>query len=254
MGKKVIVKKPKLFIGPPLHYCPGCSHGIVHRLIAEVIEELDIREEVVGVSPVGCASRLHMYLDFDFVKASHGRAPAVACGVRRQLPKHYVFTYQGDGDLLAIGLSEALNVAIRGENLLIIFINNATFGMTGGQMAPTTLVGQWSTTTPNGREPEKTGYPIRFPEMIADLPGVTFLTRTAVYSPALVRDTKEILKYAFELQKTTPGLALVEILSICPTNLHLTPEKAIRWLKTEMESYYPLGDIKVPEGRTRNAE
>jgi 2-oxoglutarate ferredoxin oxidoreductase subunit beta len=195
-----------------------------------------------------------MYLDFDFVKASHGRATAVASGVRRQLPDHYIFTYQGDGDLLAIGLSEALNAAIRGENILIVFINNATFGMTGGQMAPTTLVGQWSSTTPDGREPEKTGYPVKYPEMIANLPGVTFATRTAVYSPALVRETKEILQYAFELQKTTPGLALVEILSLCPTNLHLTTAKSIEWVKTEMESYYPLGDIKAPKERAQNAE
>ena len=250
----MIATRPKLFIGPPLHYCPGCSHGIVHRLLVEVIEEMDIREQVVGVAPVGCAARIHMYLDIDFVKASHGRAPAVATGVRRQLPNHHVFTYQGDGDLLAIGLSEGLNAAIRGENILVVFINNATFGMTGGQMAPTTLAGQWSTTTPEGRDVVKTGYPIRYPEMIASLPGVTLATRCAVDSPANIRKTKKTLKYAFGLQKTNPGFALVEILSVCPTNLHLSPAESLDWLRKEMVSYYPLGDIKKPTEGTEDAE
>ncbi|NNG01171.1 MAG: 2-oxoglutarate oxidoreductase [Desulfobacteraceae bacterium] len=247
MDNKVLATSPKLFFGPPLHYCPGCSHGIVHRLLAEIVEELEIREKIVGVSSVGCSARLHMYLDFDFVKSSHGRAPAVATGVRRELPKHNIFTYQGDGDLLSIGLSEAMSVAIRGENILIIFINNAIFGMTGGQMAPTTLVGQKSTTTQNGRNPDTTGYPLRFPELIAPLPGVKYLTRCAVDSPKNVRKTKKSLTFALNLQHTNPGLSLVEILSICPTNLHLSPVKSLDWLHDDLVSYYPLGDIKVPE-------
>jgi 2-oxoglutarate/2-oxoacid ferredoxin oxidoreductase subunit beta len=251
---KVVASKPKLFFGPPLHYCPGCSHGIVHRLLAEIIEEMDIRERVVGVAPVGCAARVHMYLDFDFVKASHGRAPAVATGVRRQLPDHYIFTYQGDGDLLAIGLSEGLNAAMRGENILIVFINNAIFGMTGGQMAPTTLIGQWSTTTPKGREVARAGYPLRYAELVAQMPGVTLATRCAVDSPVNIRKTKKTLKYAFELQKTHPGFALVEILCICPTNLHLSPAKSLDWLRKELMSYYPLGDIKKPTEGDKNAE
>lgn len=249
MTRKVIAKKPDLLIGPPFHYCPGCSHGIVHRLLAEVIDELEIREQVIGIAPVGCASRFYMYLDVDMVKASHGRAPAVATGVRRQLPDKYVFTYQGDGDLLAIGLSDALNAAIRGENMLIVFLNNAIYGMTGGQIAPTTLIGQWSSTTPDGRKPEENGYPLRFPELIAELPGVVLAARCAVDSPTRIRKTKKTLRYAFELQKNDPGFALVEILCMCPTNLHLSPVEALAWLRKNMVSYYPLGYIKSPQGK-----
>jgi len=248
LERKLVAKKPELIIGPEFHFCPGCSHGIIHRLLAEIIEELNIREEVIGVAPVGCATRIYMYLDIDFVKSSHGRAPAVATGVKGQLPDRYVFTYQGDGDLLAIGLSEGLNAAIRGENILIILVNNAIYGMTGGQMAPTTLIGQWSTTTPHGREAKGTGYPFLFPEMVAQLPTVSLVSRCAVDSPSNIRNTKRTLKLALKMQKSNPGLALVEILGICPTNLHLSPAKALSWLKDKMFHYFPLGDIKIPDG------
>jgi 2-oxoglutarate ferredoxin oxidoreductase subunit beta len=250
LARKAVARRPNLLIGPPFHYCPGCSHGIVHRLLAEVIEELQIREEVIGVASVGCAARFYMYLDLDMVKASHGRAPAVATGVRRQLPDKYVFTYQGDGDLLAIGLSEALYAAIRGEKILIVFLNNAIYGMTGGQIAPTTLIGQWSSTTPKGRSPEESGYPLRFPELIAQLPGVTFAARCAVDSPTNIQKTKKALKQAFKLQKDEVGFAIVEILCACPTNLHLSPVEALAWLSENMVPYYPLGYIKSPQGNT----
>jgi 2-oxoglutarate ferredoxin oxidoreductase subunit beta len=254
LGKKIVAKKPELIIGPEFHYCPGCSHGILHRLLAEIVEEMKIRQEVIGVASVGCAARMPTYLDFDFVKASHGRAPAVASGVRRELPEHYVFTYQGDGDLLAIGLGEGLNAAIRGENILIMLINNAIYGMTGGQMAPTTLIGQWTTTTPRGRQVTGTGYPLRYLEMVAQLPGVILATRCAVDSPRNIRITKNTIKKALSLQKTNPGLALVEILGICPTNLHRSPAEALIWLRENMFSYYPLGVIKKPDGVNFDAE
>jgi 2-oxoglutarate ferredoxin oxidoreductase subunit beta len=246
LQRRTLAKRPNLLIGPPFHYCPGCSHGIVHRLLAEIIDEERIREQVIGVAPVGCAARFYMYLDIDMVKASHGRAPAVATGVRRQLPDKYVFTYQGDGDLLAIGLSEAIYAAIRGENILIIFLNNAIYGMTGGQIAPTTLIGQWSSTTPKGRNAEESGYPLRFPELIAELPGVAFAARCAVDSPTNIQRTKRTLRQAFSLQKEGAGFALVEILCACPTNLHLSAVEALSWLHQNMVPYYPLGYIKRP--------
>jgi len=237
---------PKLRTKMGTHYCPGCSHGIIHNLIADVLGELDIRDRTVGVGPVGCSGRIFRYLDIDVVSASHGRAPAVATGIKRELPDRLVFTYQGDGDLLAIGISEILHAAARGEKITVIFVNNAVYGMTGGQMAPTTISGQRTSTSHQGRNTIEMGFPIKGAELLSSFPGVSFITRVAVNHPGNVRKTRQKIRQAFLNQLFHRGLSLVEILGICPTNWGLNIEDSYKWLKENLIPYYPLGDIKTP--------
>jgi len=228
----------------PMHYCPGCGHGIVHRLICEVIDELGIREKTIGVAPVGCAVIAYEYWDFDTTESAHGRAPAVATGIKRVLPDRIVFTYQGDGDLSAIGTAEIIHTANRGENITVIFVNNAVYGMTGGQMAPTTILGQRTETTPWGREANRDGYPLKISELLSLLPGVTYVERTTVNKAKNVLITKKAIRKAFQNQIDKKGFSLVEILSPCPTYWHLSPIEAAEWIEKEMIKYYPLGVIK----------
>ncbi len=240
----------KIFIHPeslydvPTHYCPGCGHGIVHRLIAEVVDELGIREKTIGVAPVGCAVVAYDYWKFDCSEAAHGRALAVATGIKRVRPKNIVFTYQGDGDLAAIGTAETIHAANRGENLTVIFINNAVYGMTGGQMAPTTLLGQKTSTSVEGREKEKHGYPLKISEMLASLPGVYYIERVSLQSPLEVLKAKRAIKQAFENQINNLGFSLVEVLSPCPTYWGQTPKEALDWIRLVMQKEFPLGKIK----------
>ena len=237
-------KKPQTLKDKPFHYCPGCGHGIVHRIIAEIVEELGIRERTVGVAPVGCAVVAYDYWDFDTTEAAHGRALAVATAIKRCRPQLTVFTYQGDGDLVSIGIAETLHSANRGENLTCIFINNACYGMTGGQMAPTTLIGQKTATTPFGRRPEIEGYPIRIPELLSSLPGASYLERVAVNNPTNIRKTKKAIKKAFLFQIEKKKFSLVEVLSPCPTCWRLSPVDSLKWIEEFMIPYYPLGVIK----------
>jgi 2-oxoglutarate ferredoxin oxidoreductase subunit beta len=226
------------------HYCPGCGHGIVHRLLGEVIDELEIRETTVGIAPVGCAVLLYDYFDLDIIEAAHGRPPAVATGLKRANPGNIVFTYQGDGDLAAIGTAEIIHAANRGESLTVIFVNNAVYGMTGGQMAPTTLIGQRTTTTPRGRESITAGYPLKVAEMLAALPGTVYVNRVAVNNPANIAKTKKAIRTAFACQIQGRGLSLVEILSPCPSYWRRTPRESIKWMEEKMIPYFPLGVIK----------
>ena len=230
-----------------LHYCPGCTHGIIHRLVAEAVDELGIAGRAVGVAPVGCAVLAYDYFDLDMQQAAHGRAPAVATGIKRVLPDRVVFTYQGDGDLASIGMAEIVHAAARGEKITVIFINNAIYGMTGGQMAPTTLVGQKTTTSPAGRDPAKVGYPIRVCELLATLPGAVYLARVSVHDPRHVGLAKAAIRRAFEIQLADLGFALVEVLSSCPTNWGMSPIEALKWIEKEMIPYYPLGTFRQPE-------
>jgi 2-oxoglutarate/2-oxoacid ferredoxin oxidoreductase subunit beta len=229
----------------PTHYCPGCGHGIAHRLVAEVIDELGIRSRTIGIAPVGCSVLAYDYLDVDMIEVAHGRAPAVATGMKRTNPDKIIFSYQGDGDLAAIGTGEIIHAAHRGEQITVIFINNAVFGMTGGQMAPTTLLGQVTTTTPLGRNAEQQGYPLQVSEMLAFLPGAIYIERCALHKPVLIRDAKRAVKHAFELQVNgAKGLSLVELLSPCPTAWRMTPAQAIEWMDNEMIKVFPLGRLK----------
>lgn len=227
-----------------MHYCSGCGHGIIHRLVCEVIDELGIRDKTIGVAPVGCAVIAYDYWDFDCTEAAHGRALAVATGIKRIHPDRIVFTYQGDGDFAAIGTAETIHAANRGENLSVIFVNNAVYGMTGGQMAPTTLLGQKTDTTPKGRDPLKEGYPLKISEILAGLPGVKFVERVSVHSPPSVLKAKRAIKRAFQNQIEGVGFSLVEALSMCPTYWGLSPKEAVKWVEDRMISYYPLGRIK----------
>ena len=225
-------------------YCPGCGHGIAHRIVSELVDEFGIREKTIGIAPVGCSVFADLYWNFDVVQAEHGRAAAVATGMSRVNPDAFVISYQGDGDLAAIGTAETVHAANRGENFVTIFINNAIYGMTGGQMAPTTLIGQPSTTCQNGRDPAIAGYPIRVCELLQTLGGVAYLARTSVDSPKNVIKTKKHIRKAFELARAKKGYALVEVLSPCPTNWGMTPPEAMTWLKENMLEYYPLGVFK----------
>jgi len=236
-----VFTRPKALTDKPFHYCPGCTHGIVHRLVAEAIDELDIRERTIGVAPVGCAVFAYEYFNCDMQEAAHGRAPAVATGIKRVLPDRVVFTYQGDGDLAAIGTAEIVHAATRGENITVIFINNAIYGMTGGQMAPTTLIGQVTTTTPYGREPIRAGYPIRMSEMLATLDGAAYIERVSVHDIKHINQAKKAIKKAFEIQLAGRGFSMVEVLSTCPTNWGMTPVEALKWLEQNMLPHYPLG-------------
>ncbi len=228
------------------HYCPGCGHGVIHRLIGEVFDELGIREKTIGVAPVGCAVLAYDYFNIDMTEAAHGRTPAVATGIKRVLPETVVFTYQGDGDLAAIGTSEIIHAANRGERITVIFVNNAVYGMTGGQMAPTTMLGQVTATTPGGRD-AGTGYPMKIIELLAVLPGAVFLSRTAVSSPANIRKTKQAIKRAFQVQLENKGFSLVEILSPCPSYWRLSPSEATKWIEEKMMPVFPLGVVKGDE-------
>jgi 2-oxoglutarate ferredoxin oxidoreductase subunit beta len=226
------------------HYCPGCGHGIAHRLVAETVDELGIREKVIGIAPVGCAVIAYDYWDFDCCEAAHGRALAVATGIKRVEPSAVVFTYQGDGDLAAIGTNETIHAANRGENITVIFINNAVYGMTGGQMAPTTLVGQRTATTPLGRNPELEGYPLKISEMLAQLKGVKYIERVSLHSPQEIIKTKRAIKQAFENQINGVGFSLVEVLSGCPTYWGMSPRQSLDWIQNVLAKEFPLGRIK----------
>jgi len=239
-----VFKKPHALKDVPLHYCPGCTHGIVHRLIAEVIDELGIEGRTIGVSPVGCAYNNYEYFNCDMQQAAHGRAPAVATGIKRVHPDNIVFTYQGDGDLAAIGTAEIIHAATRGEKITTVFINNAIYGMTSGQMAPTTLLNQVTTTSPYGRKAEVHGYPIRVCELLSTLEGAVFIERVSVHDVKNILNAKKAIKKAFQVQMANKGFSLVEVLSTCPTNWGLSPEEALKWLQENMISHYPLGNFK----------
>jgi len=245
---------PRSLTGARSHYCPGCGHGIAHRLVAEIIDELDIRETAVGVASVGCSILIYNYLDLDMQEAAHGRAPAVATGIKRVLPDRIVFTYQGDGDLASIGLTEIVHAAARGENITVIFINNANYGMTGGQMAPTTLPGQKTTTTPFGRDVRMAGNPVRISELLATLDGPAYIARSAMYNPAEVLKTKKHIRNAFTAQKLGLGFSLVEILSSCPNNWGMDPVKALEWVEKQMTAYYPLGVFRDAVSRASHKD
>ncbi len=229
------------------HYCPGCTHGIIHRLVAEAIDELGVEEKTIGVAPVGCAVLAYEYFNVDFQEAAHGRAPAVATGIKRVHPGAVVFAYQGDGDLASIGAAEIINAAARGEKIAVIFVNNAVYGMTGGQMAPTTLPGQKTTTSPYGRDTATVGYPIRVCELLATLDGPSYLARVSVHDPQHIIKAGQAIRKAFEMQISGQGFALVEVLSSCPTNWGMTPVNALQWVKDKMIPYYPLGVFRSPE-------
>ena len=243
----VIFEKTKGLTDTPTHYCPGCTHGIIHRLVGEALVELGVLEDTVGVAPVGCAVLSYEYFNCDMHEAAHGRAPAVATGIKRVLPDNFVFTYQGDGDLASIGTAEIVHAAHRGEKISTVFVNNAIYGMTGGQMAPTTLIGQKATTSPYGRDEAHTGMPIRMAEMLATIDGAAFVERVAVNTPANVRKAKRAIKECFKIQLEGKGFGIVEVLSTCPTNWGYTPEESLDWLKDNMIPYYPLGNFKKPE-------
>ena len=247
----VVFEKPKALADVPFHYCPGCTHGIVHRLVAEVLDELGVEGQTVGVASVGCSVFSYNYFNCDMVQAAHGRAPAVATGLKRALPDNVIFTYQGDGDLAAIGMAETVHAATRGENITVIFINNAIYGMTGGQMAPTSLPGQVTQTSPYGRDVKTAGYPIRVCELLSTLSGTALAQRVTVDSVAHVREAKKAIKKGFENQINKRGYSIIEVVSTCPTNWGLSPKEAINWLRENMLPYYPLGvykDVTAEEG------
>lgn len=245
---EMVFKRTKGLQERPFHYCPGCTHGIIHRLVAEVLEELDVLDKAIGVAPVGCSVFAYDYFNCDMQEAAHGRAPAVATGIKRVHPDKVVFTYQGDGDLASIGTAEIVHAAMRGEKFTTIFVNNAIYGMTGGQMAPTTLVGQKATTSPYGRDKSHAGAPIRMSEMLSTLDGPAYIERVSVNNPSNIRKAKKAIRKAFDLQIEGKGFTMIEVLSTCPTNWGLTPKEAIKWLEENMIPYYPLGTYKSPEG------
>lgn len=240
----VVFDKPKALTDAPLHYCPGCTHGIIHRLVAEAIDELGILGKTVGVAPVGCAVMAYDYFACDMVEAAHGRAPAVATGLKRAMPENVIFTYQGDGDLASIGMAETVHAATRNENITVIFVNNAIYGMTGGQMAPTSLPGQVTQTSPYGRDVKTVGYPIRVCEMLSALDGPELIQRVAVNNVKNVMAAKKAIKKAFQNQIDGKGFSLIEVVSSCPTNWGMTPSNALKWLEENMIPYYPLGVYK----------
>ncbi|QUI25815.1 MFS transporter [Vallitalea pronyensis] len=241
---KVVFDKPKALSDTPFHYCPGCTHGIIHRLVAEAMDELNIKDKAIGVAPVGCSVFAYKYFNCDMHEAAHGRAPAVATGIKRVLPDNIVFTYQGDGDLASIGTAEIVHAAARNENITVIFVNNAIYGMTGGQMAPTTLIGQKTTTSPYGRDPKMTGLPIKMSEMLATLDSTYYIERVSVHDVKHIKQAKKAIKKAFENQVENKGFSLVEVLSTCPTNWGLSPAESLDWVKDSMIPVYPLGVMK----------
>ena len=254
--EKVVFERPHALLPVVTNYCPGCAHGIVNRLVAEVIDELGIEGDTVGIAPVGCSVMAYNFFGCDMIEAAHGRAPAVATGVKRVHPENIVFAYQGDGDLASIGMAETVHAATRGENITIIFINNAIYGMTGGQMAPTSLPNQVTQTSPYGRDVDTAGYPIRVCELLSSLDGVAYLERVTVDSPKNVRKAKKAIKKAFETQRDGLGYSLVEVVATCPTNWGMTPQQAFAWMRENMLPYYPLGVYKdvVADGYANAAE
>jgi len=244
-SEKLVYQRPEALTETHTHYCPGCTHGVAHRLIAEVIDELNIRERSILVASVGCSVFSYRYFDVDSCEAAHGRAAAMATGIKRVNPDNIVFTYQGDGDLASIGIAETIHAAARSEPLTIIFLNNAIFGMTGGQMAPTSLIGQKTTSSPFGRDIQLTGYPIRMAEMLAGLDGTVYSVRRSLHDARHVIQAKKAIKIAFEAQIMNLGFSIVELLSTCPTNWHMTPIDSCNWVRDNMVPYYPLGDYKV---------
>ena len=246
---KQVFGRPESLKEAAFHYCPGCGHSIIHRLVAEIIDDLDIKEKVIGVPPAGCAVLAYNYFDIDMGEAPHGRGAAVATGLKRALPDRVVFTYQGDGDIAAIGTAETIHAANRGEKITAIFVNNGVYGMTGGQMAPTTIVGQISTTTPGGRNPDRDGIPIDLSEMLALANGSVYIERTSVDSPKNIIKTKRAIKKAFQVQMAGLGFSLVEILSPCPTNFKMSPVQASKWVSSTMTAHFPLKVIKDETGK-----
>ena len=244
--ENLVYMKSKILTDNVMHYCPGCGHSTAHRILAEVIEEEGLQSETIGVSPVGCSVFLYNYIDIDWQEAAHGRAPAVATAIKRLLPDKFVFTYQGDGDLAAIGTGETIHACNRGENILIIFINNAIYGMTGGQMAPTTLIGMKSSTSPNGRDVKTMGNPLKITDIVATLEGSYYVTRQSIHTPANVKKTKKAIIKAFKYQKLNKGTCLVEIVSNCPSGWKMTPVQSNKWMEENMFPIYPLGDLKTP--------
>mgnify|MGYP001271609673 CR=1 FL=1 len=242
--EKVIYERSNGLTQMQTHYCPGCTHGIIHKLIAECLVELDVLDKAIGVAPVGCSVLAYKYFNCDMFEAAHGRAPAVATGIKRSMPDNFVFTYQGDGDLASIGAAEIIHAAHRGEKISTIFVNNAIYGMTGGQMAPTTLIGQKTSTSPYGRTEEHSGMPLRMSELLATIDGAKFVERVSVDSPANIRKAKRAIKKCFELQLENKGFGIVEVLSTCPTNWGMPPTDALQWLRDNMMPYYPLGNFR----------
>lgn len=245
--ENLVYQKPRLMNDETMHYCPGCSHGMVHKLVAEILDEMNLEGNTIGVCPVGCAVFAYRYLDIDWIEAAHGRAPAVASAVKRMWPDHLVFTYQGDGDLACIGTGETIHALNRGENITVIFINNAIYGMTGGQMAPTTLMGMKTSTCPYGRQADLHGYPLQITQIAASLPGTCYVTRQAVHTVAAINRTKKALKKAFQNSLEGKGASLVEIVSTCNAGWKKTPEQANDWMEENMFKAYPLGDLKNEE-------
>ncbi len=243
-----VFQKPHALTDAPFHYCPGCTHGIIHRLVAQAIDELGIEGKTIGVAPVGCAVMAYNYFACDMVEAAHCRAPAVATGIKRANPDNIVFTYQGDGDLASIGMAETVHAAARNENITVIFVNNAIYGMTGGQMAPTSLPGQVTQTSPYGRDPKHCGLPVKVSEMLAQVDGACYIERVAVNNVKNVRHAQAAIKKAFENQINKKGFSLIEVVSTCPTNWGMTPQNALKWLEENMLPYYPLGVYKDREG------
>jgi 2-oxoglutarate ferredoxin oxidoreductase subunit beta len=244
---QVVYQRPQSLTETVTHYCPGCTHGVSQRLVAEVLDEMGLRERAIGVASVGCSVFAYNYFDVDFVQAAHGRAPAMATGIKRVFPGRTVFTYQGDGDLASIGMAEVMHAAARGENITIIFINNAIYGMTGGQMAPTTLPGMRTTSSPLGRDIEVTGMPIRMSEVLAKLDASSYVVRRSLHDAAHIRKAKKAIRTAFEVQQQGLGFSLVELLSTCPTNWGMTPNQALCFVEDEMLPYFPLGDYKISD-------
>jgi 2-oxoglutarate ferredoxin oxidoreductase subunit beta len=243
--ENLVYRRPEAFTDVSTHYCPGCTHGVAHRLIAEVLDDMGVAEKTIGVAPVGCSVFAYNYFDTDFVEAAHGRAPAMATGIKRVLPDRVVFCYQGDGDLASIGMAEIMHAAGRGENITVVFINNAIYGMTGGQMAPTTIPGQKTTSSPNGRDVEMQGYPLKMCEMIATLDGAGYVVRRSLHDPKNIRLAKKAIRTAFEAQVRGLGFSMVELLSTCPTNWGITPLESLKWLEEHMLPVFPLGDYKI---------
>ena len=248
MKMAIVFQKPKSLTDAPFHYCPGCPHGIIHRLVAEALDELGIEGKAIGIAPVGCAVMAYDYFTCDMMEAPHGRAPALATGIKRCRPENIVFTYQGDGDLASIGCAEITHAATRGENITVIFVNNAIYGMTGGQMAPTSLPGQVTQTSPYGRDPKTVGYPVKVCELLSNVDGATYLERVAVNNVKNVRAAKKAILKAFRNQLEGKGFSLIEVVSSCPTNWGMTPQKALEWIDEKMIPYYPLGVYKDKYG------
>jgi 2-oxoglutarate ferredoxin oxidoreductase subunit beta len=245
-GFELVYRKPQTLTDTPMHYCPGCGHGVVHRVLMEVVEEMGIQDKTIGVAPVGCSVFAYNYMNVDMQEAAHGRASAVATGIKRVLPDRYVFSYQGDGDLAAIGTGETIHSVNRGESILIVFINNGVYGMTGGQMAPTTLLGMKTTTTPYGRDIRTAGHPLKITNLVAQLPGAYYVTRQAVHSATTVRKLKKAVRASFEYQQLNKGTCFIEVVSNCPSAWKMTPAESNLWLEENMFPFYPLGDLKLP--------